>query len=217
MGDFKINEKTVFTQSGSAEPAMGSTITGIPAAGVTGVLPAGVTGGSGLTALGTVASGNLSNTNIVYPAGHVVQCVSMNNNTWYQSTSLAVVTCTNYTKTIDKQYGATSKIVALFTYTANTFQGNSTTAAQLNLYWVRTAPTSANFWDGYQYIANESNDETYLNFYATNGGQFEDTSTATGNHTYVATITGGSSGSSAPRGAVANAGTQSITLMEVAG
>ena len=48
MGDFKINEKTVFTQSGSAEPAMGSTITGIPAAGVTGVLPAAVTGGSGI-------------------------------------------------------------------------------------------------------------------------------------------------------------------------
>jgi len=43
MGDFKINEKTVFTQSGSAEPAMGSTITGIPAAGITGVLPVGVT------------------------------------------------------------------------------------------------------------------------------------------------------------------------------
>jgi len=51
MGDFKINEKTVFTQSGSAEPAMGSTITGIPAAGVTGVLPVGVTGGSGLTSI----------------------------------------------------------------------------------------------------------------------------------------------------------------------
>ena len=27
MGDFKINEKTVFTQSGSAEPVMGSTVT----------------------------------------------------------------------------------------------------------------------------------------------------------------------------------------------
>jgi len=39
MGDFKINEKTVFTQSGSAEPAMGSTITGIPAAGITGTIP----------------------------------------------------------------------------------------------------------------------------------------------------------------------------------
>ena len=73
MGDFKINEKTVFTQSGSAEPAMGSTITGIPAAGITGVLPSAVTGGSGLTALGTVIAGNLSHADIVYPAGHVVQ------------------------------------------------------------------------------------------------------------------------------------------------
>jgi hypothetical protein len=53
MGDFKINEKTVFTQSGSAEPAMGSTITGIPAAGLTGTIPSGVT----------------------FPAGHCLQVV----------------------------------------------------------------------------------------------------------------------------------------------
>jgi len=52
---------------------MASNVTGIPAAGVTGVLPAAVTGGSGLTALGTVTEGNLSNTAIVYPAGHVRQ------------------------------------------------------------------------------------------------------------------------------------------------
>ena len=51
MGDFKINEKTVFTQSGSAEPVMGSTITGIPAAGVTGTLPVGVTGGAGIRSI----------------------------------------------------------------------------------------------------------------------------------------------------------------------
>ena len=42
------------------------------AASLGGVLPSGVTGGSGLTALGTVASGNLSNTAIVYPTGHVI-------------------------------------------------------------------------------------------------------------------------------------------------
>ena len=35
---------------------MASNVTGIPAAGVTGVLPVGVTGGSGLTALGTIAA-----------------------------------------------------------------------------------------------------------------------------------------------------------------
>jgi len=71
MGDFKINEKTVFTQSGSAEPAMGSTITGIPAAGVTGVLPVGVTGGSGLTALASNPTVTLGS-NATFPAGHPI-------------------------------------------------------------------------------------------------------------------------------------------------
>jgi len=40
---------------------------------MTGELGSGVTGGSGLTALGTVTAGNLSNSAIVYPAGHVLQ------------------------------------------------------------------------------------------------------------------------------------------------
>jgi hypothetical protein len=57
---------------------MASNVTGIPAAGVTGVLPVGVTGGSGLTALGTIASGNLSNSAIIYPVGHIVQTVYLN-------------------------------------------------------------------------------------------------------------------------------------------
>jgi hypothetical protein len=69
MGDFKINEKTVFTQSGSAEPAMGSTITNIPAAGLTGTIPSG----------------------LVYPAGHVFQFVVVNDD----STSAASATNTN--------------------------------------------------------------------------------------------------------------------------
>ena len=43
---------------------------------VTGTVGSGVIGGSGLTALGTVATGNLSNTAIVYPSGHVVQTVT---------------------------------------------------------------------------------------------------------------------------------------------
>ena len=46
---------------------------------MTGIMPVGVTGGSGLTALGTVASGNLSNTAIVYPAGHVKQTLNFSN------------------------------------------------------------------------------------------------------------------------------------------
>jgi len=48
-----------------------SNVTGIPAAGVTGVLPAAVTGGSGLTALGTVASGTLGS-GVTFPSGCVI-------------------------------------------------------------------------------------------------------------------------------------------------
>ena len=76
--------------AGAITPGSGNTLTvseavtfsgavnlGTPSAGVvtnlSGVLPVGVTGGSGLTALGTVTEGNLSNTAIVYPAGHILQ------------------------------------------------------------------------------------------------------------------------------------------------
>jgi hypothetical protein len=80
MGDFKINGKNVITQSGIAEPVLASNVVlSLDAANITsGVLPVGVTGGSGLTALGTVATGNLSNTAIVYPTGHVIQTVTDN-------------------------------------------------------------------------------------------------------------------------------------------
>ena len=78
MGDITINGKNVITQSGSAEPVIASNVTGGAgldagdAGTLTGVLPVGVTGGSGLTELGTVTAGNLANTAIVYPAGHVI-------------------------------------------------------------------------------------------------------------------------------------------------
>ena len=61
----------------SGSPTLVTPDIGTPSAGVvtnlSGVLPVGVTGGSGLTALGTVTAGNLSNTAIVYPTGHVLQ------------------------------------------------------------------------------------------------------------------------------------------------
>jgi hypothetical protein len=54
-------------------PVITGTPTGITAAHLeAGVLPSDVTGGSGLTALGTVTEGNLSNSAIVYPAGHIL-------------------------------------------------------------------------------------------------------------------------------------------------
>ncbi len=71
MATIKINNVTALTESGGTV-VLDSAVTGIPAAGVTGVLPVGVTGGSGLTALGTVTSANLSHADIVYPAGHMI-------------------------------------------------------------------------------------------------------------------------------------------------
>ena len=61
-----LNSPTLVT------PALGTPASGV-VTNLSGVLPVGVTGGSGLTALGTVATGNLSNTAIVYPAGHVLR------------------------------------------------------------------------------------------------------------------------------------------------
>ena len=69
-----------------ASPAFTGTPTGITAAHITsGVLPVGVTGGSGLTALGTVTAGNLSNSAIVYPNGHIIQVVTGTSGAYVQS------------------------------------------------------------------------------------------------------------------------------------
>ena len=69
-----------------ASPAFTGTPTGITAAHITsGVLPVGVTGGSGLTALGTVTTGNLSNSAIVYPNGHIIQVVTGTSGAYVQS------------------------------------------------------------------------------------------------------------------------------------
>ena len=59
------------TNAGPAAPSNLATVS--PANLASGVLPVGVTGGSGLTALGTVSSGNISHADIVYPAGHIVK------------------------------------------------------------------------------------------------------------------------------------------------
>ena len=58
-----------------------------------GSLASGVTGGSGLTALGTVTAGNLSNTAIVYPTGHVIQTLA------YHTTKVLTVSCVADTHT----------------------------------------------------------------------------------------------------------------------
>ncbi len=76
-GTQTLSNKTLVAPAlGTPASGVATNLTSIPAAAVGGVLPVGVTGGSGLTALGTVTAGNLSNTAIVYPAGHMLQAVS---------------------------------------------------------------------------------------------------------------------------------------------
>ena len=77
LADYVSSGDELALKAPLASPAFTGTPTGITAAHLeAGVLPSDVTGGSGLTALGTVTSGNLSNTAIVYPAGHVIQVES---------------------------------------------------------------------------------------------------------------------------------------------
>ena len=72
-----LTDSQTLTNKTLTSPTLTTPALGTPASGVvtnlSGVLPVGVTGGSGLTALGTVTAGNLANTAIVYPTGHVLQ------------------------------------------------------------------------------------------------------------------------------------------------
>ena len=70
-GSQTLTNKTL-TAPTLTTPALGTPASGV-VTNLSGVLPAGVTGGSGLTALGTVATGNLSNAAIVYPTGHIIK------------------------------------------------------------------------------------------------------------------------------------------------
>jgi len=82
LADYVSSGDELADKAPLASPAFTGTPTGITAAHLeAGVLPADVTGGSGLTALGTVTAGNLSNTAIVYPAGHIVNVTNRINGT----------------------------------------------------------------------------------------------------------------------------------------
>ena len=74
LADYVSSGDELADKAPLASPAFTGTPTGITAAHLeAGVLPSDVTGGSGLTALGTVTAGNISNADIVYPVGHIVK------------------------------------------------------------------------------------------------------------------------------------------------
>ena len=73
MATLELNGKDFATQTSSAEPVIASTVTGAPALALTnatGTMPTGTQ--DNITRLGTVTVGNLSNTAIVYPDGHIL-------------------------------------------------------------------------------------------------------------------------------------------------
>ena len=74
MATLELNGKSLATQTSSDEPVIASTVTG--GAGL-----------SGMTSLGTVTVGNLANTAIVYPAGHVLQTLYVQKTTGSSSTT----------------------------------------------------------------------------------------------------------------------------------
>jgi len=81
MATLELNGKSLATQTSTAEPVIASTVTGAPALALTnatGTMPTGTQ--DNITRLGTVTVGNLSNTAIVYPAGHVLQTIQETKN-----------------------------------------------------------------------------------------------------------------------------------------
>ena len=164
--------------------------------------------------LGTVTAGTLNST-VTFPAGMVLQVIQGTpSTTGYNSTSMTDVTCTNWTATINKSISGSS-IFASWHCSYSTYQGNNGNAAQLKIFFNRTAPSSVTDIDEqFAYVADEGGD-TYHNVYSGHSGSFEDTSSATGNHTYVAHIEGGSPSSSVPSGVITNSGEATLVLMEV--
>ena len=106
-GTQTLTNKTL-TSPTLTTPALG-TPSAVVLTSASGVLPAAVTGGSGLTALGTVTAGNLSNTAIVYPTGHVLQAKGDNH-------SLAG---TAVTTSPSRPYGANLQVTITCASTSN--------------------------------------------------------------------------------------------------
>jgi len=170
MGDLKINGKNVITQSGIAEPVLASNVVlSLDAANITsGVLPVGVTGGSGLTALGTVTSGNLNNSAIVYPTGHVLQVVSSNKS---DTDSVSSATWTDIAGTDNAGGGsifcckitptfASSKILLSGSFTIGQQNGNNAAAIKF-----LRGSTSIAIGD-----AAGSRERAFIHFYLENAG-----------------------------------------------
>jgi hypothetical protein len=142
---------------------------------------------SSITTLGTVTAGNLANTAIVYPAGHVITMESepASGTAYVGPTDGSYTSCGNYAITINKKLGSTSKIVLTCTYNLQMYWTGTGFDSRGYTKWVRSAPTAWTSPLFYGYWADEFNTERAWNIYLNTSNAFTDTSSATGNHTYT--------------------------------
>ncbi len=133
--------------------------------------------------------------NATFPAGHTITSSyyeldgnhSGGSTSYQYSSSGSVVTCTNITITINKKVSS-SKILMHWSVPFQIYHGNIHMSIG-HAYWSRTAPSASDFGKTKLYFASESNSASgtshAMNLYYNANNQFVDTSSATGNHTYV--------------------------------
>ena len=167
----------------------------------------------------TLANKTLASTT-TFPAGHIITTAStLDIATSYWTNDYTEIECTNYTCTIDKKISG-SKIVIIANPSIQTYALNCNHASYCILWFNRTAPTAAtDFGKTYQYIHDENNNDPYHNVTSMNCLIAEDTSSATGNHTYIAKLKAGNeysgAGGDVPAGGMNPNGKSSILLLEV--
>lgn len=150
MATLELNGKSLATQTSSAEPVIASTVTG--GAGL-----------SGMTSLGTVTAGNLSNSAIVYPAGHVIQVVNNTYTTGSNSSSFGdtiakveISSATNYKGTINN-VGASNHVWVICSFQLRMESSSHNPGGEVVITRDTTDLWSGTDYDQYNYHSGGSN------------------------------------------------------------
>ena len=169
--------------AGAITPGSGNTLTISETVSLTG----NATLGGTANALGTVTSGNLSNTAISFPAGHVITSPTLVQTATAYSSTGADVTCSALTITINKKISSSKIIVMgsvnlhMYSYDAQDVSGE--------LWFIRTTPSVSTVWGKQQNrLAVAGGSQAYFISEFVQPVLFMDTSTSTGNHIYTAHI-----------------------------
>jgi len=142
MATLELNGKDLVSQTSTAEPVIASTVTGAPALALTnatGTMPTGTQ--DNITRLGTVTAGNLSNSAIVYPDGHIIQVVSDH------SISGGAAVEGNQTATITGVLAGSTILGYFFTGQPSAFSARHITGGGLSSSYFITGSSDAHTYD----------------------------------------------------------------------